>query len=249
MLLSFIFYQSYSKNGSQTKYIISISLFLLSCLSKGMAVVLPALLVITDLWVYKKTFNLKLFLNKIPYFIITLVFAYIATTAQKDAGADASAVIKAAYSTAERFQIVCYSFLFYWYKTILPINLLPFYPYPAKDTSGSIPGIFGLAVIGLIAFLAIAFWFGKKNKLIWWAVAFFVISISTVLQILPVGSAIVADRYYYLSSIGPLFLISLGINELIKSKKIKLVAIGLISLICLAITIPQVGHWKNGYTL
>jgi protein O-mannosyl-transferase len=249
LLLSFIYYIKFTFSNKQILYVVSLILFVLSCLSKGMAVVLPALLIATDLWVLKKPLNFKTLGNKIPYFFVTLLFSYIATTAQKEAGADASAVIKAAYNVGERFQIVCYSFLFYWIKTILPLNLLPFYPYPVKALDGSIPGIFSLAVVGMLLFIGLGYWLGRKQKLFWWAIAFFLISISTVLQILPVGSAIVADRYYYLSSIGPLFLISFGLNSFIKTKNTKIIGFGIITLVLMGLTVPQVSTWKNGLTL
>ncbi len=248
LLLSFLSYLNYQEAKNKTQYALSLGLFILSCLSKGMAVVLPALLIITDWWFLGKSFKIKNLLDKIPYFVITLTFAYIATTAQKDAGADASSVIGAAYTGIERFKIVCYSFLFYWVKTVFPSNLLPFYPYPTR-VAGSIPAIYNLAVFALIAFLTTAYFLGRKNKKIWWAVAFFIIAISTVLQILPVGSAIVADRYYYLSSIGPLFLISLLIGKGIeKGNFSKIIGYALVA-ICAILTFIQVPHWKNGYTL
>ena len=229
-------------------YPISLAFFVLACFSKGMAVVLPALLIITDWWILKKPFSVKELLDKIPYFVVTLIFAYIATHAQKDAGADATVVINAAYTPVERFKIISYSFLMYWVKAIFPINLIPFYPYPPK-IDGSIPGIFSLAALGLILFAIAAFILGRKNKLIWWAVSFFVIAISTVIQILPVGSAIFADRYFYLSSIGPLFLFALGLDYL-KKKSSMFQGFGyLIALIFAAITFFQTTHWKNLYTL
>jgi protein O-mannosyl-transferase len=248
LLLAFLSYLTYTEKKEKFHYGLSLLFFTLSCFSKGMAVVLPALLVVTDWWFLGKKFSVKNLIDKIPFFIITLIFAYIATTAQKDAGADATSVISAAYSGGERFRIVLYSFLFYWYKTILPIDLLPFYPYPSKP-NGQLPGIFNLAIIGFIAFITIAYFLGKKNKQIWWAVAFFTIAVSTVLQILPVGSAIVADRYYYLSSIGPLFIISLYLAKGIeKSDLWKFLSFAIIGILML-VTFFQVPHWKNGYTL
>lgn len=246
LLLSFIFYLNYSKSDNKLHYGLSLLFFLASCLSKGMAVVLPALLIVTDWWIFGKKFTVKNLVDKIPYFALTLIFAYIATTAQKDAGADASSVINSTFSASERFRIVCYSFLFYWFKTVVPINLLPFYPYPVK-IGGSIPAIYNLSVLVLAAFMGVTFWLGRKNRKIWWAVAFFTIAISTVLQILPVGSAIVADRYYYLSSIGPLFLIAYGLGNM-KGDFGKIVSFGLL-IVWAGITFFQTGHWKNGYTL
>jgi tetratricopeptide (TPR) repeat protein len=243
---SYWLYVKQAKEPSIKIYILSLVLFVASCLSKGMAVVLPALLIVTDWWMLGKGYKTKDLINKIPYFIITFVFAYIATTAQKDAGADATSVINAAFTGSERVRIVAYSFLFYWFKTIAPFNLLPFYPYPSK-ASGNLPSIFNLALIGVFIFFAAAFWLGRKNKKIWWAVSFFVIAISTVIQILPVGSAIVADRYYYLSSVGPLFLIAwlLGKNE---NGIFPKVGYGL-AIFWMALSFFQTGHWKNGYTL
>jgi protein O-mannosyl-transferase len=246
LFLSFIYYLNYSQSKSKLQYGISLLFFLASCLSKGMAVVLPALLIVTDWWILDKKFAVKNMMDKIPYFVLTVVFAYIATTAQKEAGADASLVINATFSASERFRIVCYSFLFYWFKTIVPINLLPFYPYPTK-ISGSVPAIYNLAVLALGAFIGAVYWIGRKNKKIWWGVAFFTIAISTVLQILPVGSAIVADRYYYLSSVGPLFLMAYGLGSL-KTDFGKIISFGLM-IIWAGITFFQTGHWKNGYTL
>ena len=246
MFLSFIYYLNYTKTKNKLQYILSLVLFLASCLSKGMAVVLPALLIVTDWWMVDRKFSFKNMLDKVPYFAITLFFAYIATTAQKDAGADATAVINSAFTSTERFRIVCYSFLFYWFKTLLPINLLPFYPYPAK-IGGSLPTIFSFSALGLLLFLGFFYWIGRKNKKIWWAVAFFAIAISTVIQILPVGSAIVADRYYYLSSVGPLFLLAYGLNKL-KGDFGRILSYVLV-LLWTVMTFFQTAHWKNGYTL
>jgi hypothetical protein len=128
LLLSFWYYIRFDETNNKTQYAISILLFIASCLSKGMAVVLPAILLITDYCFLKKPLGFKMLINKIPYFVITLVFAYLATHAQKDAGADASSVIGSAYSAGERILLTAYAFCFYWVKTILPYNLYPFYP-------------------------------------------------------------------------------------------------------------------------
>jgi protein O-mannosyl-transferase len=248
-LLALIYYVKYDESKDTKFYIYSILLFVASCLSKGMGVVLPALLLITDYCFLKKPIGVKMFLNKIPFFIITFIFAYIATSAQKVAGADASTVIGNAYTKGERFLIVCYSFCFYWIKTILPTNLLPFYPYPQKTNNGTIPTIFSLSFIGILIILGLIFWFGRKDKRILWAGGFFTVAISTVLQILPVGSAIVADRYYYLSSIGPLFLLAIAANKFYEKSKSALPVIGVITVALCAMSFLQTGRWKNGLTL
>ena len=48
---------------------------------------------------------------------------------------------------------------------------------------------------------------------------YFFIVILPVIQILPIGSAIVADRYFYASSLGPLYLLALVFNYLYEKKE------------------------------
>jgi protein O-mannosyl-transferase len=248
-LLALIYYIKYDGSKNTKFYIYSILLFVASCLSKGMGVVLPALLIITDYCFLKKPIGIKMFINKIPFFILTLAFAYIATSAQKVAGADASTVIGDAYNKVERFLIVCYSFCFYWIKTLIPYNLLPFHPYPQKTNNGTISSTFTMAFIGILFIIALIYWYGRKDKRIWWAGGFFTIAISTVLQILPVGSAIVADRYYYLSSIGPLFLVAIAANKFYQKSKAALPVFAAITVALCVMSFLQTGRWKNGLTL
>jgi len=68
-------------------------------------------LIITDWWILRKKCSIKNLINKASFFVITLIFDYVATTAQKDTGVDATSIISAAYSGFERFRIVLYSFL------------------------------------------------------------------------------------------------------------------------------------------
>ncbi len=249
LLLSIWYYLKFDETQDKKWYVVSILLFLASCLSKGMAVVLPALLIITDYCFLKKPVNGKLFLNKIPYFIITIIFAYMATHAQKDVGADATSVISNAYTLGERILMSCYAFCFYWVKTIIPFKLYAFYPYPGKP-NGSLPAIYSGAFLGVILLVGTILWFGRNDKRIWWAGAFFLISVSTVLQFpFPVGSAIVADRYYYLSSIGPLFLLGLAFNRFYQKSKAALPVFAIVTLGLCALSFKQTGTWKNGLTL
>ncbi|WP_337043088.1 tetratricopeptide repeat protein [Emticicia sp. 17c] len=248
LLLSFWYYLRFDETRKMGLYVVSVLLFVASCLSKGMAVVLPALLLVTDYCLLKKPLSFRLLINKIPYFIITLVFAYLATHAQKDAGADATTVIGGSYTTGERVLLTAYAFCFYWVKTLLPYPLYPFYPYPNKLTGG-LPAVYSLALLGLLGLVAALVWFGRKDKRIWWAGAFFLIAISTVLQILPVGSALVADRYYYLSSIGPLFLVGLLVNKFYAASKSAFTGFVVVAAVLCVMTFLQTGKWKNELVL
>ena len=61
LLLSLWYYIKFDETQDKKWYAVSILLFWASCLSKGMAVVLPALLIITDYCFLKKTYQCEAF--------------------------------------------------------------------------------------------------------------------------------------------------------------------------------------------
>ncbi len=244
LLISFLQYLSFDKTKSTKYYIFSIICFVLACLSKGMAVVLPALLIITDYVFLEKKINAKMFLNKIPYFIFTIIFSIISIKAQQQFDAVAGFLTNY-YTFFDRILLATYSFCFYWVKSILPINLIPFYPYPNKP----LPYYYYFSLIVVLGITYLIFKYGKKNKEIVWGVLFYLISISTVLQILPVGSAITADRYSYLSSIGIFYTIAFIINQLWNKYLVIKWLTWSIFLIFFFTTIYQVSTWKDTLTL
>lgn len=217
LLLSFWFYLRYVSEEKRSLYVLSVLLFVLSCLSKGMAVVLPVVLLLTDLLLLKRPLTVKLLLEKAPYFAVALGAGIISILAQRSAGADATNVLGMAYSKSERFFFICYGLMFYWVKMVFPVNLYAFYPYPELTGLRKLPaefyGYFGM----LLVLAGLLYWLGRKDSRIWWGGLYFFVVILPVAQILPIGSAMVADRYFYVSSVGPLFLLGLLANRLYRS--------------------------------
>jgi protein O-mannosyl-transferase len=198
---------------------LSLLFFTLSCLAKAMAVVLPVVLLLTDYFVLNRYKNLKQAIidlaikEKATFFAVALATGLMSIYVQRQAGADATKVLSDAYTGTERFFIINYGMLQYWIKMLIPFGLLPFYPYPKKPNN-ELPTEFYstfFVVLGLVAFL---YFLSRRNKKIAWAALYFLIVISPVSQILPVGSAIAADRYFYVSSVGPLFMLGMLINYL-----------------------------------
>ena len=88
VLYSFFFlaacinYLKYLDSEKERKYLIySFFLFLASCLSKGQAVVLPIVLLLLDYWRERK-FERNVFVEKIPFLALSLLFGLIATNVQ-----------------------------------------------------------------------------------------------------------------------------------------------------------------------
>ena len=229
----------------------SLALFILSCLSKGMAVILPVVFLLTDYFLLNRKNIIKIGLEKAPFFIVSLLTGIISIKAQSDAGANATKVISDAYSFSERFFMINYGVLYYWIKMVLPTNLIAFYPYPQKP-NGAIPSIYFSAFAGVLALAIAIFWLGRKNKLVWWGGLYFLIVIFPVSQVLPVGSALMADRYFYVSSIGPLLILGVFANYLYQKAATNKVMPGIGAVLLLALTFlsfSQSSKWKDTLTL
>ncbi len=217
-LSSLIAYIFYIKNNKYRYYFFSIFLFLLSVLSKGMAVTLSLNVVLIDYVLKRKLISKKVIMEKIPFFLISLMFGIIAVVAQKSAGylGDFYEIPPPLF---ERLLYSSYGFMQYISKIILPIELSALYPYPQR-VDGQILFHFFLYPIPVIALFGFTLYCIKRAPYIAFAVLFFIVNIFMILKLFaPYGtSAIIADRYTYIASIGIFFLLALGYKSLLEKK-------------------------------
>lgn len=259
LLLSFRQYLKYSdaleesgKTQWNNKHLwFALVLFILSCFSKGMAVILPVVFLLTDYFLLNRRNLIQIGIEKAPFFLISLIFGLISIKAQSEAGANATKVISSSYSLGERFFMINYGMLTYWLKMLVPANMLAFYPYPQKPT-GVIPSSYYSSFAGIIVIALLVYFLGRRNKLVWWGGLYFLIVIFPVSQVLPVGSALMADRYFYVSSIGPLMLIGLFANYLYQKASTNKAFPSIATIVLLAFTFlsfRQSTKWKDTLTL
>lgn len=246
-LLSIIVYQKNNTKIFSRNYIISLLMFILACLAKGMAVTLPLALILIE---YFKTKQLKIkyFIDKIPFFVVSLIFGMIAVYAQS-----ISEAVKdlQSFTFIERILLPSYSAAFYLFKTFLPLKLSIFYPYPKSGEFGLIYWISPFLLIGLgLLILKL-----RKTKVeIAFGLLLYFAMISTVIQIKPVGEAIAADRYFYVASIGIFFIFGYFIDYLFEKvtlyqRQIFLIPIILFGLTCFYLTFNRTKDWKDTKTL
>lgn len=248
-LLCYLKYDNISKRKI-FYYCLSLLFFIFSCLSKGMAIVFPLILVIMD-YLDGKKMNIRTHLNKIPFFIIALIFGIIALKAQEKGIYDTSA-----YNLFDKICLPAYGLLFYLVKMVYPANLCIIYNYPIK-TSAVLPFEYLMSPVIVILIIGVIIYSLKYNRKIAFGSLFFFLSILPVLQIIPVGSSIASDRYFYLSSIGLFYLLGFGINYLFENKdKInKLVKylsyaiLIILTIVCINLTRNRTMVWKNTLTL
>ena len=188
---------------SRRCYVATIFLFACALLSKGQAVTLPVVLLLVD-YVKERRLSSRLLLEKAPFFALSLLFGIVAIVAQKDTGAIPD---MPTFSLAERMIFAFYNIVLYISKLVAPVRLSAFYPYP-EALRGSVYIALGAAVLAVLALVWLML--RAANRLLIFGAGFFLVNIALLLQILPVGASMIAERYTYLSSLGLFFLAAYG---------------------------------------
>jgi tetratricopeptide (TPR) repeat protein len=265
-LLSIMAYERYvsalsaeevSRNLFNKHYLFTLGFFILALLSKSMAVSLPLILLILDWYPFERIRLPKIqwtvFAEKIPFFLLSIFSSIITIMSQKTVGA--MELMKSVHLKS-RLLVAAKSLIAYLWKMALPLDLLPFYPYPRDVSFFSIRYIFPVLLIAGIT--VISFIAARKQRLWLSAWGYYVITLVPVLGIVQVGEQAMADRYTYLPSLAPFLLVGIGAAKVyerldrmdrgkifFKRTAVSLGAIALVVLIML--TQRQIGVWKNSF--
>jgi tetratricopeptide (TPR) repeat protein len=240
-------------------YLFSLGFFFLALLSKPMAVTLPVVLLIMDWYPFRRiegADRLKpIFIEKFPFFALSLVSAILTLLAQSSGGSITSMKI---LPLSIRIFVGFKALIAYLGKMILPIELIPFYPYPQDISLLSFEYL--LPLLLMIGITAACIVLSRKRR-VWLAIwGYYVLTLFPVLGIIQVGRQAMADRYTYLPSLGPFLIIGLGVTWLFESlntlkrwnlflKTINLSIAAIVIFFMLFASIKQIGVWKNGVVL
>ena len=194
-------------------YAAALVLFVLSLLSKGMAVSFPLALLAIDFYIGRKPSVKTVLVEKAPFFLIALGFGIVAVVAQARQGAVQEL---ASFAFPERILFACYGISAYLVRAIAPLNLSALYPYPLRTAGGGLPIVYYLAPLGALAFAAGVVLSLRRGRGIAFGALFFLANVAMVLQLIPVGSAVIADRYTYLSFVGIGFILASIVQPLLR---------------------------------
>ena len=252
-ILSLIFYLKYLKDKSKANYFYILLFFVLSCLSKAVAVVLPIVLILID-YLGQRKIDKHSLLEKIPFFVISIIIGLIAIDAQSR---ESALRIQEQYSILDKFLLSGYALSFYIEKLFYPMNLSANYPFP-KAINGVFPLSTYLLPLVLLPIVFGIYYTKKITRKYTFGILFFVVSVAPVLQIAAVGNAITADRFAYLPSFAFVLLIAWGMQYLFvrnKNKKLmffkrEVVPIFIIWILFLGFTTyNRAKVWENEFTL
>ena len=245
-LVSLVAYIHYVRTDKTRFFVWSVVLFLCSMLSKAMAVSLVVTLVALDVFLGRKLLSRKVLLEKVPFVLFALVLGWVAIVAQQSKGA----VIEGFLLWHQRLLVACYGLVQYVWKLMLPLGLSPFYAYPAVR-EGLLPSTFWFypVIVLVLAGLVVASF--RYSRLAVFGAVFFAVNVALVLQWFPVGSALMADRYVYVASIGFFLIVGTVYDSLLGSRYPRLAGVALAvytALLCVS-TYRYTQIWKDDITL
>jgi len=253
--LGLIFYYKYIKDSRDNKnksmfYFLAFLMFIISGLSKPAAVTFILVLPLIDYYL-KRKINKWIFLEKIPFFLLSLVLGIVTIKAQE--GAIGKFEL---YTFFQRIMLASYALISYIYKLFLPINQSALYPF-THLLGGNFPIIFYIAPFIVILIFAIVLWSTKYTRIVAFGFLFFVLNIFLILQFMSVGISLISERYTYIPYIGLFFIAGMGFSWIYRNKKneiakYKSLVIGVFIVIgttCAFLTNARCKVWLNAETM
>lgn len=240
-LLALLQYWKYLVKVKKSNLWICFILFVLSLLSKPAAIVLPLVLLLLDYW-KGRSITLKVIAEKIPFFVLSLLFGIITVKIQSPSAMAGLEV----FSVTDRLFFACYTLMTYFLRFFVPYPLSALHPFPLSGNLGwpiLASPLFVVAMMGVL-------WFFRKNKVVVFGILFYVINLLLVLQIISIGLAIISERYTYVPYIGLSFMLATLVSRIkLVPPKIWLAVATLFIIAMGIISFERAQVWRNSGTL
>lgn len=193
-LLCMLAWLAWCRSGRSIHYVLALLMFAMACLSKAMAVALVPTLFLLDWYQGRSWRTLRAWLEKVPFIVSALIVGLVAIKAQGDA------IVEGQHTLLQRLVIALANLAIYFVQQFVPIGLSARYSYPHHSGAGLPWHYVALAACTLI--LLVLLFRIRKFRTPMLALLIFIVNVALVLQFLPVGNAVRADRYMYVAGVG-----------------------------------------------
>jgi hypothetical protein len=254
-LLAVAAYAWYVRKPDWKRYVTVTALYLLALLSKPMVVTFPFVLLLLDYWPLDRLERrgassilrvfAKLVVEKIPWFLMSLLGSILTMIAQTGMGAVSAGYVP----LGMRIGNALLSYGRYLWKIVFPVRLCIFYPHPKSALSWS-EVILASSVVLLITLLVIRYR-ARSYLTVGWL--WFLGMLVPVIGIVQAGSQAMADRYAYLPFIGILLATVWGASDVLQ--KFRASQYLILALTCILVTVlgwrtrVQESYWQNSVAL
>jgi tetratricopeptide (TPR) repeat protein len=259
-MLTLLAYGRYAARRSPVWYLVCFLCFVLGLMAKPMAVTLPAVMLLMDVWPlgrYRRAGQgagappvaaaaRACIVEKLPFFAASLLAAVMTIHAQSTVQALASLT---ALPVGVRVQNALVAYVAYMLKTLWPQNLSVIYFHP-----GSVPAWQAAGAAAVLTGMSAAV-LRLRRAAPYLAVGWlwYLVTLVPVIGFVQVGVQAMADRYTYLPVIGLFIMAAWGIPDLMKAVPGRAVILAVLAgaavLASAALTWRQAGYWRDGVTL
>ncbi len=258
-LLSLVAYARYVETPSWKRYALVAVALALGLMAKPMLVTWPFVMLLLDYWPLRR-FQWRapgtegfvralapLVREKLPLFCLVAASMVITFIAQSHGGAVRTLVD---VPVSLRLSNAIVSYAKYLFLTVWPSDLGVYCPFSRTG----VPAWQLLCAIVLLAVItALAFRQARERPYLLMGWLWFVGTLVPVIGLVQVGSAAMADRYYYVPSIGLFVALVFGLSDLARAFRIHRAAIGALTVAALSLlaclTAVQIDRWRNSETL
>jgi protein O-mannosyl-transferase len=252
-LLAIWAYITYVRRPDLRRYLLVAALFVLALMSKPMAVTLPAILFLLDIWPLGRLHpgsgqlptSLRLIREKIPLVILAIVSSAITIGVQLHGG---SVVKIDSIPLSGRVGNALASYGTYLGNMLWPADLSAFYPYRS-------PSLLWIAAcflaLGSVSVLVVRSAARHPHLLVGWM--WYLVMLAPVIGLIQVGAQAKADRYTYLPLIGIFIIVAWAIPEVLpwlrNSGVLLAIASGIVICLMTIAAHKQASYWGNGLAL
>jgi tetratricopeptide (TPR) repeat protein len=231
--------------------------FLLALLSKVMAVSLPAVLLVLDVYPLRRLGGSRgwlgreagrVYVQKLPFVLTAAAAAIVAPIAQRYV---VSMTPWEVHGLLPRLAVCAYGLGFYVWKTVVPTGLSPLYELRLPIDPFARP--FMLAGAAVAAVAAISLLLRRRVPGLWAGGLCYLVILAPVLGLVQNGPQIVADRYSYLATLPWVLLLwwgllRVGTRGLALQVPVVLAAAAAIFILGL-LSVRQTRHWQDTQSL
>jgi protein O-mannosyl-transferase len=241
LMIALYNYARYYNAGVLKYYVISVICFFLALLSKGQALVFPAILYSIE-WYFNRT-KQKAFHHAAiaPLFLLSFLFVYLNYRAQVVTGylSETEAI-----TATQVFTYPSYIISHYIIKLFFPVFLSAQYPAPAKDA-----WMWGYPLVALCLPVLLVWLYRKKHDLALLGCLLYIVSVFPMLRLVPVSENFMPDRYNYLGLVGFGMVIASVCVHFSKTKALPKQSLMLWLLIIGSLCVARTTVWKTGLTV
>lgn len=249
--LSVIQFLNYQYQKQIKHLLLCFLFFVLSCLSKPMAVSLPLLFSLYLLYKHEQGKSLSVLFKKsafiIPFLLVSLIISIVSIRSLSSLGPVKAFVTD--YNFIDKTGLIFSEIGYYFVKPFAPFNQSLFHLFPEKGKLFSADIVFylipGIAITATVAYL----FFMKKNKLIGFLFLAWFIFLLPVLQIYSNTHSYVSERYFYVSIIFPVIIVFLLLQNVNRQQSVYRFACVVTTLLFVFLTFKRSSVWKDSKTL